>query len=72
MGKTAVQKRHEQDAFKSVDAAGADSIGIQRASEDEYIDNLDRPEEGDEAAENGCVALQFAGDSFGFWVAHGL
>ena len=71
MSKTAVQKRHKQDAFKSVDAAGADSVGIQPASEQEGIDNFDNPEEGDDAAENGGVALQFAGDSFGFWVAHG-
>jgi len=72
VSKTAMQKRHEQDALKSVDAAGADSVGIQPASEQEYIDNFDNPKEGDEAAENGGVALQFAGDSFGFWVAHGL
>ncbi len=71
MSKTTVQKRHQQDAFKSVDGAGADSVGIQCTSKHEYIENLDRPQEGDEAAENGCVALQFAGDRFGFWVAHG-
>lgn len=72
MSITAVQKRHQQDSLKSVEAAGADSVVIQRALEQEYIDNFDNPEEGDEAAENGGVALQFAGDAFAFWVAHGL
>jgi len=57
--------------LKSVKVAGAHSVGIECASENKYIDNLYHPEEGDAATENGDMTLQFPGDSFGIWVAHG-
>jgi len=61
MGKTAVEKGHQDNSPQAVGVAGRDSETVEGTGKEKLIDEMNAPHDGEETAENEKVAFQVSG-----------